>query len=586
MSARSQDTLKVKRVFIGSPGDLSAERKLFKEVIEHVNRTQAKKNGVLLEAVGWEDTLPGAGRPQAIISRDLARCDLVVLLLWKRWGTPTGKYSSGFEEEYELAKAGKKDIILYFRNVPEAMLADAGDQLRKVLDFRTKIEKENALLYRRYGDKAEWRSLFDEHLCDWLSDQLPKAPEPIKDTKEYEDRIGELTRALKAAKTTQAKAAYTFAMEAESAAHGGRITKAEELFAQARGIDANWRILNKYGIFLGRIGNLKGALEKFEAVRNSGESANDPEAVAAGVGNLGNVYLTQGDLKRAEEMYGKALAINEKLGRKKGMAANYGSLGIVYRTRGNLNRAEEMLKKALSIHKEFARKEVMANDYCNLGTVYNAQGDTKRAEEMYKKALALNKKLGRKEGMATNYGNLGNVCCRRGDLKRAEEMHKKALAIDRKLGLKEGIARHYCNLGDVYCVQRDPKRAEEMYKKALVIAERVGLKEGMAITYCNLGIIYRKNGDLKRAEEMYKTALSIDEQLGRKEGIAVTCHNLAALYILKGMTDQAEEMARKSVDMYVSLGNRAKIKDTRALLARIEKLKRTKPSRVRAAVPR
>lgn len=178
------------KVFIGSPGDVTKERELFRDIVSEVNKIKANPMGIQLEALGWEDTLPGKGRPQGLINEDIEQSNLVVLLLWKRWGTPTGKYTSGFEEEYELAKSlnektnGKPEIWLYFRDVPEDMLADPGKQLRQVLDFRNKIETEKKFLYRAYEDVNKWEKLLREHLCRWL-DNL----DIIQEKLDREDKI-------------------------------------------------------------------------------------------------------------------------------------------------------------------------------------------------------------------------------------------------------------------------------------------------------------------------------------------------------------------------------------------------------------
>ncbi|MFK7787405.1 MAG: hypothetical protein AB8B56_19935 [Crocinitomicaceae bacterium] len=56
------------KVFIASPGGLEDERRAFSEEIEKYNRVEAMHRGVIFQPVGWEDTLPGIGRPQSIIN--------------------------------------------------------------------------------------------------------------------------------------------------------------------------------------------------------------------------------------------------------------------------------------------------------------------------------------------------------------------------------------------------------------------------------------------------------------------------------------------------------------------------------------
>ncbi|CAD6492624.1 MAG: hypothetical protein DIAAKJNI_00336 [Candidatus Argoarchaeum ethanivorans] len=160
-------------VFIASPGDLGKERACFKKIIDEVNQTKAKGMGLLLEPIGWEDLPPDVGRPQGSINEVIKKCDIVVMLLWKRWGTPTGKYSSGFEEEYELAKRlheehGKPHIMLYFRRIPDDMLADPDEQLQKVLKFIKKIELEKKFRYKSYDDENHWERSFRVDLSEWL----------------------------------------------------------------------------------------------------------------------------------------------------------------------------------------------------------------------------------------------------------------------------------------------------------------------------------------------------------------------------------------------------------------------------------
>jgi len=159
-------------VFIASPGDLVEERRIAREVVDEVNRTLGRVFGVHVELVGWEDTLPGGGRPQELINRDVARCDLFVGLLWGRWGTATGEYSSGFEEEFERARrrrreSGSPEMWLSFKAIDRNQLADPGEQLTKVLGFRQAQETARELLSQRIqgrGGLARKVSRMVDHL--------------------------------------------------------------------------------------------------------------------------------------------------------------------------------------------------------------------------------------------------------------------------------------------------------------------------------------------------------------------------------------------------------------------------------------
>jgi len=405
MRGQSDDFRKVLRVFMASPGDLGEERRLFRGIVDEVNRSKANGRGTQLEPLGWEDTLPGSGRPQELINEDVKRCDLMIMLLWKRWGTPTGEYSSGFEEEYELAKRlleeeGKPEIMLYFRKIPDDMLADPGKQLRQVLKFKEKIESERKFLYKSYEDENQWEKIFREHLSHWL-DGLSHSDRRTEDSIEDQSRLEESADEIQRLKTELGNSqtaikdlALMLGIEALEKADSGQITRAEEYFAKSIANYPNPSVINSYGLFLQRIGMLENAEERFLQVAEIGKETGDDSLVAIAYGNLGNMYRIRGDFDRAEEMHEKSLAIEKKLGRREGVANQYGNLGNVYLIRDDLDRAKELYEKSLLINENIGRKEGAASDYSNLGILYQIRGDLDKAEEMYRKSLELSISIG------------------------------------------------------------------------------------------------------------------------------------------------------------------------------------------------
>jgi hypothetical protein len=66
------------KVFIASPGDLGQERQSARDVVDEINNTLGRTFEIEIDLLGWEETLPGVGRPQAIINRDVDDCDLFI----------------------------------------------------------------------------------------------------------------------------------------------------------------------------------------------------------------------------------------------------------------------------------------------------------------------------------------------------------------------------------------------------------------------------------------------------------------------------------------------------------------------------
>jgi WD40 repeat protein len=126
------------RVFLSSPGDVTEERQIAMEVIERLPNRPAFREKVAFRIIAWDK--PGAGTPmratltpQEAINKGLPRpaeCDIVVVIFWSRMGTPFSldnhEYLSG--THWELLDALQTDqpqTIIYHRT--EEMLFKAQD---------------------------------------------------------------------------------------------------------------------------------------------------------------------------------------------------------------------------------------------------------------------------------------------------------------------------------------------------------------------------------------------------------------------------------------------------------------------------
>jgi|SRR5215208_7025384 len=167
----------IRVAFIASPCDVADEREAAKEVIEDLNKS-LRKNHWQIDIVGCEDTAPGVGRPQELINKDVDVCDIFIGILWRRWGSQTGEYSSGFEEEFERAirrakETGSPQVWLAFKQIDPEFLKDTGEQLQKVMAFRQKQIEQKQVLYHEFPTIDQWKSLLRGWVLEYVFSQTP-----------------------------------------------------------------------------------------------------------------------------------------------------------------------------------------------------------------------------------------------------------------------------------------------------------------------------------------------------------------------------------------------------------------------------
>ncbi|MCC4298859.1 DUF4062 domain-containing protein [Aurantimonas coralicida] len=73
-----------------------------------MNESHSDHWGIQFKLVGWEATLPGFMRAQAVINKDLDRCEYFVGLMWNHWGSKpddgSSSYTSGLKKSLSVQK--------------------------------------------------------------------------------------------------------------------------------------------------------------------------------------------------------------------------------------------------------------------------------------------------------------------------------------------------------------------------------------------------------------------------------------------------------------------------------------------------
>ncbi|PYQ30395.1 MAG: hypothetical protein DMF56_06170 [Acidobacteria bacterium] len=177
------------RVFVASPSDVTAERESLATVINELNSTVTAlvpQTRAVIELVRWEThARPAAGRPQAIITEQIGPYDIFIGIMWKRFGTATGRALSGTEEEFRLAfKAWKStrspQIMFYFSAAPSPPPSSTEEvkQLARVVRFRSEIAQLGIIW--QYESAARFAEVVRPHLVSVIGKLLSATGAPTQ----------------------------------------------------------------------------------------------------------------------------------------------------------------------------------------------------------------------------------------------------------------------------------------------------------------------------------------------------------------------------------------------------------------------
>jgi hypothetical protein len=253
---------------------LGEERVCFRDRLGKYTTINAEHRGVVFHPVGWEDTLGGVGRPQALINEDLKQCDYAVFLLHDRWGSPTGGgYTSGTEEEWTLAEQlyrenTLRNITLFFKKVAPRQIQDPGKQLEAVLRFKKGIAEGKQYLFQEYDTVEQFAEAIEGHLSRWLRDHESTASNVSTTGLVTGDTV---TIVNSGSNSSVPSFEYwvtkaTKLLEAEVPDHSGALFCGAEAVGAAKS-DIEWaRAINVEGIAQLGLGKLDAAIVSFTAI--------------------------------------------------------------------------------------------------------------------------------------------------------------------------------------------------------------------------------------------------------------------------------------------------------------------------------
>lgn len=191
------------KIFLASPGDMQEERTTVAGIVNEINDNSSE---IKLELVKWEThTFPGFGVDAQDVINDQTGddYDIFIGLMWKRFGTPTGRAGSGTEEEFNNAyekhfnTPGSVQIMFYFKTAPIPFEEINPEQISKINSFKKKLGDVGGY-YWQYSEVIQLERQLRVHLRKALEKLVQSKPtvdrpeiisEPIDDDDD-DDELG------------------------------------------------------------------------------------------------------------------------------------------------------------------------------------------------------------------------------------------------------------------------------------------------------------------------------------------------------------------------------------------------------------
>ena len=266
------------------------------------------------------------------------------------------------------------------------------------------------------------------------------------------------------------------------------------------------------------------------------------------------------------------LSIAKEVGDRLGEECALDDLGVVYKSLGDFKKAMDCHQQALNIAKEVRDRQGEGCAYSNLGNVCISLGDYEIAIEHHREALRIAKEVGDRDGEAKAYGNLAIAHKSLGKLEEAVENNELGLSIIKEIGEIAAAGKLHNSVGVAYNRLGNCEKAKENLKVALRIAQDVGDRflEGTSIS--NLGNTYLLLRDFKEAIKYYQMGLDIAKEVGDKSGEGSAYAALGNAYDYLGEWGKAEDFFKSSVTLFDDLRSRLQSNDEWKISIR-EKLK-------------
>ncbi len=264
---------------------------------------------------------------------------------------------------------------------------------------------------------------------------------------------------------------------------------------------------------------------------------------------LGYIFISTGELRRAEIEIQDAVASFRRVEDEKGIAEAYNKLAQIFFIQAEFDRSIECLNQATE-HAKMVKEghPMIARLSGNLGRIYLLMGKWSKASKHLHDSIRQNELLNNEISICRNLLSLGYASCQQRRFKEAEGFYEKALHIIQKKDLKRELAIYHEYCGELAFEQKEYDESHRSVTQAIEIGETIAPQSSLACqSYRILAQLQLATQKLNLAESSCLKSLELSSNLNEKVEEGIVYRILGQIYAKRNNEKLAKENFKLSM---------------------------------------
>eukprot|EP01043_Picozoa_sp_COSAG02_P015397 COSAG02_NODE_657_length_18797_cov_34.071238_1_plen_992_part_00 len=258
-------------------------------------------------------------------------------------------------------------------------------------------------------------------------------------------------------------------------------------------------------------GDARGAANEWARVLKPARLLKNNQVMGAVLTGLALAYRSLGELRHALTCYAEALALSRKckLPDRKAECGCLVNIGIVYSTLGDQKRAFDYLNEGLVASRQQGDRSIEVSALSGLGSFYCSLGEYTKGVACHHDGLVICREIGDRHGEGSCLNELALAFFSLGNYKQAAANHDMSLVISRELGDRQREGNALGMLGLSYIHLGEYRKAIGAHEQALVISREMGDAHGEGSCLNNLGVCCFRSEEFDTAASHYSAAVEV-----------------------------------------------------------------------------